>query len=1086
MTNRQTDVASCFRRYVGVLPALVVLFFTHASAYATGCVGNELVNPITVYPWTRVVIYYDVYEARSMDDINTANTFIQYSFDNESSWSNVTAVSEGAGADGNTWRVKEHIPAPGRSAADVDFTYSGDGLDTQDWRDSNYDMTYDNNANNVDWSTDGGYHIAASTVDGQSYAYVTKSGEDSSTTTFADADTAVLRCRAFKEDITSIALRHTGNFGGTAMAYIPGADYNDESDYNNSYTVEFWDTQISGDEWTTAINAGGSGNFVYSFGYTDGSDVDYLKSAGMVGNSGDGTDFTLTVTDDDSAAPILVGTEGTEDTNGYMRILLKGVDKRTAGTGKGTKTFTLTDGDLRSLSGTNKLTFKFAAYDETSGLQRGSVGTASTNMNYDIGEVVGFLQDIFATYVSGSSSAGTSASTAQWSVFEHSTAFSKDEVTQLYTNSASGTQGKNRIRISVPDADSDRVGDQKWVTDTQVGFLKVEDDDGTAPTLCTIKSPEYGALRNMQISIGGSAVSQTGSSTNLIFTTTDNALAAVAGDNQLIMRFGAVDADSGLARNAAGPADDSMNLDIGQIVTDNYAQYDAGISSTYEETRNVRATNAWTWSSAFTGAQISNLVTSAPDGIGTNKLTLSIPDADDDRNNDRLTVVNQQYGYLVVNDDDPTPPTLANATFFGKKLQIDISDGSGVYDPGSGSERLYMIYDDDGNVDDGVDGTIDLSPIAGDTYQADSDLSYANMDGKLVTYRVYAYDNDAEHTYDRAQGIYNGSNLWELNAPVAATACSTNSTGFNANWSAATGADDYRLDVSLSPVFDSALDDDFEDGDLTGWTQSTAGRFEASTDSPLSGSVSLHHVYNNTSASHDQIAFSTDGLDLTAATTTWRFQAKHTYNPSSGNNWGVFLISDLGAAEMYPSGTADGYVVGVDYASTGTDDNLQIWKITGGSGSLVLDTGLNWQTDVTTANQAGIEVTRTAAGAWSVKVDANGGFDSLVTQGGSASNADHTNTAYTGIYYEYTSTVDQKLWIDDISITQPGMYVTGYSNKTVTGTSSAVSGLSASTTYYYRLRAASSGGALSDNSNVITVTTTADSTGPTGSVFRFR
>ena len=1238
------------------------------AAWSVG--GNEYVNPTTIYPWTRIVVYFTSGWADGYDKIDEA--YLKITYDGESTWTYVPSeggklASEGDDDSGHSeaeaWRVKGHIPAPGRDTSETDgqfkFTYHGKDIwSGDDWRDSYYWLNdFNNHHGSVAWDTDGAYHSAAATVDGQSYAYVTKLGETASKTSFTDAETAVLRTRAYKEDITVITHRYTGNWSGDAMSYVSGADYDNESDYNNSYTVEFWDTQISGDEWTTAINAGGSGNFSYNIKYTDGADEDYLKSSGMQDLSTGGTDFSITVTDDDSTDPVLTKESGTDSNYGPMRILLNGVDKRARGTGFGTKEFDLTDGELRSLSGANKLTFKFAAYDADSGLQRDSSGSSSTNMNYDIGEETGFLQDNFATYVSGSSAAGTSSGTAKWSVFEHSSAFTKDEVTQLYTNTASGTgtAGENKILLSVPDADSDRSSDQEWVTDDQMGFLNVIDDDAAVPQVVNIDSPDLAVGRPLHISIGGSSLSSSGSSTNKIYTTTDADLAAVAGGNQLIMRFGAIDSDSGLSRDAAGPVSENSNIDIGQAINNDYSHYDSGNSSTFEQTKDPAATNAWTWSSAFTGAQISNMVTEATDGVGTNKITLSIFDADDDRDNDGLIVTNHQYGFLEVTDDDDTAPTLvemrvdyngselsssgsgtakiytitdaeladiagkgmkfkfsvwdasglsrnasgsvledmnydigtdytgdlsgledvfstfddgdadhsanpinsgsaewsvfvhsanfsaaeighlatetdqtttgknlillsapdndgdrdgdkawqidqqigflqvndddsagpsfANATFSGKKLQIDITDGSGVYDPGSGGERLYMIYDDDGEVDSNTDGSIDLSPLAGDTYQADSDMSYADMDGKEITYRVYAYDNDGEHTSDRAQGIYNGSNLWDLNAPVATAASGIGSSGFTANWNAVTGADDYRLDVALSAVFGTALNDNFEDDDLTGWTQSTAGRFAATNDTPISGSISLHHVYDNASASHDQISYSTDGLDLTKETTTWRFQTKHTYNPSSGNNWGMFLLSDSAAAEMHPSGAADGYVAGVNYS--GTDDNLKIWKITAGAATEVLDTTLDWETTITTANAAGVEVTRTAAGSWSVKVDTDGGFDNLVAQGGSASNTDYTNTAYFGVYYEYSSAQDQKLWVDDISITQPNMYVTGYSNKTVTGTSAAVAGLSAETDYYYRLRAASDAGALSDNSNVISATTTATST-PTGSIFQFR
>jgi len=60
-------------------------------------------------------------------------------------------------------------------------------------------------------------------------------------------------------------------------------------------------------------------------------------------------------------------------------------------------------------------------------------------------------------------------------------------------------------------------------------------------------------------------------------------------------------------------------------------------------------------------------------------------------------------------------------------------------------------------------------------------------------------------------------------------------------------------------------------------------------------------------------------------------------------------------------------------------------------------------------------VQRSAAGEWKIFVDTDGGFNNLVEQG-SALNTFQPQPSFLGIFYEYTSTQDRKLWIDDISL----------------------------------------------------------------------
>lgn len=208
--------------------------------------------------------------------------------------------------------------------------------------------------------------------------------------------------------------------------------------------------------------------------------------------------------------------------------------------------------------------------------------------------------------------------------------------------------------------------------------------------------------------------------------------------------------------------------------------------------------------------------------------------------------------------------------------------------------------------------------------------------------------------------------------------------------------------------------DDFEDGSITDWTESTAGRWAASDISPLNGSYSLHHIFDNDVNDHDQVSVDISDLDLNAGVTTWRFKVKYSYNPYSTNNWSVFITSNAEASEMHPSGSANGYALGVDY--TGTDDLIKLWKITSGSAVEVVATFVNWASDVGTSNAPAIEVVRSVAGEWKINYNLSGDFNSLVNIG-SGSDATYNIADYFGVYYKYTSGQDLKLWIDDIEIT---------------------------------------------------------------------
>ncbi|UCG28658.1 MAG: hypothetical protein JSV24_04675, partial [Bacteroidales bacterium] len=173
--------------------------------------------------------------------------------------------------------------------------------------------------------------------------------------------------------------------------------------------------------------------------------------------------------------------------------------------------------------------------------------------------------------------------------------------------------------------------------------------------------------------------------------------------------------------------------------------------------------------------------------------------------------------------------------------------------------------------------------------------------------------------------------------------------------------------IAVPSVIFAQLNEGFEGGNITEWEQSDPSRWAASSIVPITGAYSLHHIYNNTMAGHDQISIPLHNIGLDSALTTWKFNVRHGYPPSGSNNWGVFLVSDMNAHQMFPSGLANGYVLGVNYS--GTDDMVKLWKVTSGAGSTILNTGFDWEGEVMTTDVIGFQVSRTTDGSWNVKID---------------------------------------------------------------------------------------------------------------------
>ncbi len=209
------------------------------------------------------------------------------------------------------------------------------------------------------------------------------------------------------------------------------------------------------------------------------------------------------------------------------------------------------------------------------------------------------------------------------------------------------------------------------------------------------------------------------------------------------------------------------------------------------------------------------------------------------------------------------------------------------------------------------------------------------------------------------------------------------------------------------------LSENFESGKIERWTESIEGHWELSNINPLGGNLSLHHAFDNSTSGRDQISIPLLGLRPEEGETIWRFKIRHTYKPSAFNNWAVFLMSDSDSRDMYPQALSESVVLGVNF--TGSDDNIKVWSCRNGDNDIILDTEFDWEENLLTDSVVCFEVNRTSSGEWYIYYSMGNGPSSPQLLG-SFNNADIYAQSFFGLYYEYSSANDRKLWFDDLSI----------------------------------------------------------------------
>jgi len=205
--------------------------------------------------------------------------------------------------------------------------------------------------------------------------------------------------------------------------------------------------------------------------------------------------------------------------------------------------------------------------------------------------------------------------------------------------------------------------------------------------------------------------------------------------------------------------------------------------------------------------------------------------------------------------------------------------------------------------------------------------------------------------------------------------------------------------------------DDFENGLISGWTESIPGRWKADTGGAITGNYSLHHFFDNSVSGYDCIGLPLLNLHPAEGTTRWTFTLKHGYDPSSSNSWSLFLMSDHDPETFSNGSDVSGFAAGVNLS--GYDDTLRLWKIIKGSISVIAECPVNWQTDIGTTAAAKIVVERSEKGDWTISFhDAENNLRATDT----GFDEELFSASWMVLNYRHTSTRDRLLWFDDLKI----------------------------------------------------------------------
>ncbi len=337
------------------------------------------------------------------------------------------------------------------------------------------------------------------------------------------------------------------------------------------------------------------------------------------------------IRDDDEAAPT---------TQKVTQVYVGGTNKTpSSGTGM-SRVFDLTEGEMGNLSN-NPLEIHIKAYDADSGIPRGTNGY-ETNLHISIehfttNDVEHYYSDHSSTFLQ-TKDASTASSVWRWAQ-----SYSYAELGDLFGS----TGWYSPIYVTAPDADNDRTDDRLWLSNEVFGYIHMVDDDTEAPT-------NWKYMETFMVSDGTNFSSQytSGSSTNRIFTLSDDELRNISSSNELWFSFYVRDTGSGIPRGTNG-YETNMHFSIQDFTTNDVVHF--YLTGSSADSADSSASNVWLFTDPWSYEAVGEIFGTSG---STNPILVTVPyDNDDDRADDRMPgYTNWQFGFFAVSDDDASGP----------------------------------------------------------------------------------------------------------------------------------------------------------------------------------------------------------------------------------------------------------------------------------------------------------------------------------------------------------------------------------------------------------------------------------------------
>ena len=187
--------------------------------------------------------------------------------------------------------------------------------------------------------------------------------------------------------------------------------------------------------------------------------------------------------------------------------------------------------------------------------------------------------------------------------------------------------------------------------------------------------------------------------------------------------------------------------------------------------------------------------------------------------------------------------------------------------------------------------------------------------------------------------------------------------------------------------------------------QYPALRWSCLQEEAISGAYSLHHSFDNQESGCDYFIITLDPIHNTDSL-TFSFRVKHGYPPSSDNNWQVVILADFSSGQIN-----EGLILGVNHS--GSDDMVKLWNCQYGHCHEICKTKLNYQEQIGSELAPQFKLVWTREGKLNIYYTKDP-RDEPLEQIGSCRLDSLPEGRQLVIRYEYSSSRDRNLWIDEI------------------------------------------------------------------------